>query len=479
MFNLSELITRGSSPLHFHFLGICGTAMAGVAAELHRRGARVTGSDEAVYPPMSTFLGAAGVPVAAGYREENLDPRPDLLVVGNAISRGNPELEAALDRGLPRCSLPELIRWAFLPGKTSVVIAGTHGKTTTAALCAWALEACGREPSWLVGGVPLGLGAGFRFGAGEAFVLEGDEYDTAFFDKRSKFLHYEPRILVLNNLEFDHADIFEDLEGIRRSFRHLLRTVPRSGRVVANWDDPEVRALASSSPCPVVRYSRRESCDGEGPVEWRGQVSPGRVRARGPGGRALDLSHELVGAHQPWNLLAAAAALGELGLSDAEIEGAVATFRGVKRRAELRGEAAGVRVYDDFAHHPTAIRGTLEGFRERYPGRRLWAVAEPRSNTMRRRVFQEALADAFGAADRVCLREVPDPEKVPEAERLDVGRLAVALTARGVPAQDFPDAGAIIAHLVPRLAPGDIVAVLSNGSFENLHDRLLEALAGR
>lgn len=477
MFNLSEQIFRAiGSPVRVHFLGICGTAMAGVAAELHRQGVEVTGSDDAVYPPMSTFLESRGVGVAAGYREENLTPEPDLLVVGNAISRGNPELEAALDRGLSYCSLPELLRWAFLPGKTSLVVTGTHGKTTTAALCAWALETAGRSPSWLVGGVPVGLPGGFHLGEGKTFVLEGDEYDTAFFDKRSKFLHYLPRVLVLNNVEFDHADIFDDLEGVRRSFRHLLRTVPRSGRVVANWDDPEVRALAAQAPCPVVRYSRRDPA-----VEWHGDAPSGggRLKVRGPGGRSLELAHDLVGTHQPSNLLAAAAALAELGLSDREVEKAVASFRGVKRRAELRGEVAGVRVYDDFAHHPTAIRGILEGFRERYPQARLWAVAEPRSNTMRRRVFQQALAEAFGAADRVCLREVPDPAKVPEAERLDVGRLAAAITAGGVPAQAFPDAAAIVEHLAPLLAPGDVVAVLSNGGFEGIHDRLLHALARR
>jgi len=475
MFDLRERITRpGAAPFHVHFQGICGTAMAGVAAELHTRGLRVTGSDEAVYPPMSTYLTERGVPVVAGYAAGNLEPAPDLVVVGNAISRGNPEVEAVLDRGLPYCSLPELIRWAFLPGKTPLVVTGTHGKTTTSALCAWVLNASGRDPSWLVGGVPLGLDQGFRLGGGDAFVLEGDEYDTAFFDKRSKFLHYQPRVLILNNLEFDHADIFEDLEAIRRSFRHLLRTVPGTGRVVANWDDPEVRDLAASAPCRVVRYSRRDPG-----VEWCGEGGGGRLRVRGPGGRVLDLAHGLIGVHQPWNILAAVAALAELGLEDEELERAVASFRGVKRRAELRGEVDGVLVYDDFAHHPTAIQGTLEGFRERYPDRCLWAVVEPRSNTMRRSVFQQALAVVFDVADQVCLREVPNPGKVPEGERLDVDRLARELDSRGVPARAFADAAAIVAYLLENLRSGDVVAVLSNGGFEGLHDRLLEGLRRR
>ncbi len=475
MFDLAERLMRPTgAPLHVHFIGVCGTAMAGVAAELHRRGARVTGSDEAVYPPMSTFLAESGVAVAAGYRPENLEPAPSLVVVGNALSRGNPEVEAVLDRGLPYCSLPELIRWAFLPGKASLVVTGTHGKTTTSALCAWALRKAGRDPSWLVGGVPLDLERGFHLGEGSTFVLEGDEYDTAFFDKRSKFLHYRARVLVLNNLEFDHADIFDDLEAIRRSFRHLLRTVPGSGRVVANRDDEEVVALAAGAPCPVVWYSARDPA-----ADWYGQAQGDRVEVRGPGGVRLDLRHGLIGAHQVWNLLASAAALTEAGLGPGEVEEAVAAFRGVKRRAELRGEVAGVLVYDDFAHHPTAILGTLQGFRHRYPDRRVWAVFEPRSNTLRRRVFQEALAGAFDPADAVCLRDVPNADKVRPEERLDVGRLARAVRERGRPAEAFPDAAAIVAYLLPRLRSGDVVAVLSNGGFEGIHGLLLEGLGRR
>jgi len=423
---------------------------------------------------MSTFLSDCGVAVAAGYRTSNLEPAPSLVVVGNALSRGNPEVEAVLDRGLPYCSLPELIRWAFLPGRTSLVVTGTHGKTTTSALCAWALRRAGRDPSWLVGGVPVDLERGFHLGEGSAFVLEGDEYDTAFFDKRSKFLHYQPRLLILNNLEFDHADIFEDLEAIRRSFRHLLRTVPASGRIVANRDDGEVAALAAGAPCPVVWYSARDPA-----ADWYGQVRGEGVEVRGPGGVRLDLRHGLIGAHQVWNLLAAAAALTEASLGPGEVEEAVAAFRGVKRRAELRGEVSGVRVYDDFAHHPTAIRGTLEGFRHRYPDRRVWAVFEPRSNTLRRRVFQEALAGAFDPADAVCLREVPNADKVRPEERLDVGQLARAVRERGRPAEVFPDAPAIVGYLLPRLRSGDVVAVLSNGGFEGIHGLLLEGLGRR
>jgi UDP-N-acetylmuramate: L-alanyl-gamma-D-glutamyl-meso-diaminopimelate ligase len=469
-----DLNPGASSPTHVHFVGVCGTAMAGVAAELKARGVRVTGSDDAVYPPMSTFLAEAGVPVARGYRAENLEPAPGLVVIGNAVSRGNPEVEAVLDRSLRYCSLPELLRWALLPGKESVVVTGTHGKTTTSALCTWILRSAGLDPSWLVGGIPVGLDKGFHLGSGSPFVLEGDEYDTAFFDKRSKFLQYAPRVVVLNNLEYDHADIYEDLEAIRRSFRHLLRVVPRSGLVVANLDDPEVRALLPLAPCPVVTYAV-----GDPSADWRGRVSTGRLSVRGPAGRQLELTHGLVGRHQAWNLLAAVAVADRFGLADGVIASSIGSFPGVKRRAELRGEAWGVRVYDDFAHHPTAIAGTLEGFRDRYPHQKIWALVEPRSNTMRRRVFQDALATAFGAADQVCLRDVPQADKIPEAERLDVALLAAEVASRGVSAAVFPDAAAIVDFVIPRVAPGDVVVVLSNGGFEGIHDLLLAALCAK
>jgi UDP-N-acetylmuramate: L-alanyl-gamma-D-glutamyl-meso-diaminopimelate ligase len=471
---LKESSGKRNQTMHLHFIGVCGTAMAAVAAELHRRGVRVTGSDQAVYPPMSTFLAEAGVRVLDGFRAENLEPGPDLVVVGNAVSRGNPEVEALLDRRLPYCSLPEFLHWEFLAGKESVVVSGTHGKTTTAALCAWLLRSAGRDPSWFIGGVPVDLGRGFHLGGGAPFVLEGDEYDTAFFDKRAKFLHYAPRVLLLNNLEYDHADIYDDLEAIRRSFRQLLRLVPRSGLIVANVDDPEVRALLLDAPSAVVTYSVSDES-----ADWFGAAQGDRLLVRGPAGSRLELRHHLVGRHQCWNLLAATAAAAWFGVDAAQLEAAAASFRGVKRRAELRGEAWRVPVYDDFAHHPTAIRSTLEGFRDRFPERRIWALVEPRSNTMRRRIFQAALSDAFGAADEVCLRAVPNPEKVTGAGMLDVERLAADLRERGTSACVLPDAAAIAAHVLAGLRPGDVIVVMSNGGFEGIHDRLLQELASR
>lgn len=448
--------------------------MASVAAELHLRGVKVTGSDKAAYPPMSTFLASHGVMVFEGYDAANLAHRPELVVTGNAVSRGNPEVEALLDDGgMNFCSLPELIERSFLPGKRPLVVTGTHGKTTTTALCTWILKEAGFDPSWLIGGLPAGLDGGFRLSSGEPFVLEGDEYDTAFFDKRPKFIHYRPRVLVLNNLEYDHADIYPDLERIREVFRHLLRIVPRSGLIVANADDPEVSALLPLAPCRVETYSKEGR-----PADWSCVEAPGRLTVSGPDGYRTELLHSLVGTHQPWNVMAALAACRAYGVGPEAAAKAVGAFAGVKRRAEKVGEAAGVAVFDDFAHHPTAIASTLAGFRALYPERRIWAVVEPRSNSMRRRVFAESLPKSFADADFVLMRQVPDPGKVPDGQLLDVDAIVDSIAATGKPAASFADAGAIIAHLTPLAKNGDVVVVLSNGGFEGIHGKLLSALGG-
>jgi UDP-N-acetylmuramate: L-alanyl-gamma-D-glutamyl-meso-diaminopimelate ligase len=454
-----------------HFTGICGTAMASVAGELHALGYTVTGSDSHAYPPMSTFLENIGIKVIEGFDAGNLDPAPDLTVIGNAVSRGNPEVEEALEKGLPFTSLAELIGSVFLPGKAPVVVTGTHGKTTTTALITWIMRESGLDPSWLIGGVPLGLGAGFKVGKGAPFVLEGDEYDTAFFDKRSKFLHYRPRVLILNNLEYDHADIYPDMERLRETFRHLLRIVPRGGLIIANADEPEVMALLSSPACPVVTYTMKGA-----KADYAGTASPGKLRVAGPEGFEAEISHEMVGSHQGWNILAGVIACRRFGLDAGAIASGIKSFPGVKRRAEKRGVEGGVTVFDDFAHHPTAIRTTLSGFRELYPGRRIFALLEPRSNTMRRAVFQEALETSFADADFVAIREVPNPEKVPGGKVLDVRELAGTISGSGVPAEVFPDAGAIIDRVLREAGEGDVVVVLSNGGFEDIHERLLSAL---
>lgn len=446
--------------------------MAGVAAELKAKGFAVTGSDGSVYPPMSTFLESRGVAILQGFDEKNLDPAPHLAVIGNSVSRGNPEVEAVLNRRLSYCSLPELLRQGFLEKSKNLVATGTHGKTTTSALCAWILKSAGKNPGWLVGGAPLNLDSGFCPGGGEFFVLEGDEYDTAFFDKRSKFIHYRPWVLALNNLEFDHADIFDSIEDIRKSFRRLIKIVPSAGTIAVNKDDAETMALAAEAPCKTTTYSMKDAS-----ADWFAEESAGQIKIITPKGETIEARHCLVGRHQTWNILAAAATTSALGATAGAIEKAVASFQGVRRRGELRGETRGVRVYDDFAHHPTAIKSTLQGFRDLYPDRKIWAVVEPRSNTMGRSLFQRELASAFDAADGVCVRKVPNPEKSPVGDRLDSARLAVDLRNSGKEAQAFSDAGEIIAWLVPRANSGDVVAILSNGGFEDIHSRLLHALA--
>ncbi len=453
-----------------HFVGVGGTAMAAVAVALQQRGFQVTGSDEKVYPPMSTFLAEHGIAVRTGYAEENLEPAPDLAVIGNAISRGNPEAEAILERKMRYCSLPELLREFFLRGRRSLVVTGTHGKTTTTALLAWIFERSGRNPGFLVGGLPANFGAGARFTDSEWFVIEGDEYDTAFFDKRSKFVHYLPEVVIVNNLEFDHADIFENLAAIQLSFRRLINLVPRNGLLLANGDDPNLAPLLGIRHCPVRRFGLgpdnearavRIECAGDrSAFEYEGQ------RFRVP----------LAGEFNVRNALAAVACARHCGLSAAEIQAALDTFRGVKRRMEIRGEAGGVTVVDDFGHHPTAIRETIRALRLRYPGRRLWAVFEPRTNTTRRNVFQRELADALALADAIAIAEVARLDQLDPAVRLDPDRLMRDLQAGGRPAAYLPSVDSILDHIDKHAQPGDVVCTFSNGGFGGIHDRLLARL---
>lgn len=432
-----------------HFIGICGTAMANVAALCQQRGYQVSGSDQNVYPPMSTFLEAHGIRILCGYRAENLDRRPDLVVIGNVVSRGNPEAERVLDERLPYCSLPELVRELFLADKHSIVVAGTHGKTTTASLLAWVLESAGLQPGFLIGGIPINFQCGARQASGNYFVVEGDEYDTAFFDKRSKFVHYRPDTVILNNIEFDHADIFPDLNAVKRAFRQLIAVVPRRGLIVANGEDANVRDVLSGCQSRVRFFTW---------ADFAGHRIP------------------LAGQHNQRNAAAVAVCCAELGLSRKQIQGGFDTFAGVKRRMEVRGDVGGVTVLDDFAHHPTALAETIRAIRERYPGRRLWALFEPRSNTTRRNVFQRPLAEALALADGVFVARVDRPEQLAEAERLSPEQLVADVRARGVPAAYAPGADEIVAALVPQLQRGDVVAAFSNGSFGGLHEKLLARL---
>ncbi|MEW6218339.1 MAG: UDP-N-acetylmuramate:L-alanyl-gamma-D-glutamyl-meso-diaminopimelate ligase [Thermodesulfobacteriota bacterium] len=460
---------------HIHVMGICGTGMAALAGLLQEAGFVVTGSDTATYPPMSLFLAEKGIPVAEGYRAANLDPRPDLVVVGNVIRATNPEAQALAALAVPYLSMPQALGHFFLAGARSLVVAGTHGKTTTSSLLASVLHHAGLTPGFLIGGLVQGFGANHALGGGQYFVVEGDEYDTAFFDKGPKFLHYRPGIAILTSIEFDHADIYADLAAVEAAFRRLVGILPADGGLVAWGDDPKVRAVAAGALCPVELY-------GEGPAnDWRlaavepqGTGSRFAVEHRGQAYGTFVLP--MPGRHNAANALAVIAVLHRLGLAPEAIAAGLASFAGVRRRQEVRGTEAGVTVIDDFAHHPTAVRVTLAGLRQAYPGRRLVVVFEPRTNTSRRNIFQAEYAAAFGDADRVLLREPLPMDGLPASERFSSARLAADLAAAGQQAASFADTGAILADLGTTLRPGDLVAILSNGGFDNIHQRLLAQL---
>ena len=449
--------------MHIHVLGICGTFMGGLALLARALGHRVTGSDANVYPPMSTQLEQAGIPLTEGWHPAQLDPAPDQVVIGNALSRGNAAVEHVLDRGLRYSSGAQWLAEEVLQGRWVLAVAGTHGKTTTASMLAWILEHAGLAPGFLIGGVPVDFGVSARLGGGPFFVVEADEYDTAFFDKRSKFVHYRPRTLVMNNLEFDHADIFADLAQIQRQFHHLVRTVPGTGLIVAPHEAALDEVLAMGCWTPVERVGEG------GESTWHAEPSSDdcsafRVLCDGRPVGEVRWAH--TGRHNVANALAALAAARHAGVPPAAGVAALCAFRGVKRRMELRGEARGVRVYDDFAHHPTAIRTTLDGLRKKVGAARIVAVLEPRSNTMRLGVHKNDLPDAFAAADEV---RVHAPA--------NLGWDASAVFARmGERAHVHARTGDIVDALVAVLRPGDHVLVMSNGGFENLHQRLLDAL---
>ena len=453
--------------MHVHILGICGTFMGGIAALAQASGHRVTGSDRGVYPPMSTQLEALGIRLIEGYDPAQLDLAPDVVLVGNVMSRGNPLVERLLDSGIPYTSGPQWLAEHVLRGRHVVAVAGTHGKTTTSCMVAWILEQAGLSPGFLVGGVPADFDRSARLGQGAPFVVEADEYDTAFFDKRSKFVHYRPRTLVLNNLEFDHADIYPDLASIQRQVHHLVRTVPGSGRIVVNAGDPALAAtLAMGCWTPREGFSHRVAADWQARLE-----SPDGSRfAVLRGGEAVGtVSWSLIGLHNVDNALAALAAACHAGAAPERAIEALGRFNGVRRRMELRGVAAGVSVYDDFAHHPTAIATTLAGLRGRVGGARIVAVLEPRSNTMKLGLHRDELAGSLAAADRVWLYR-------PRDLSWDLGEVAAAVGAKAGVAEDV---GTLVGALAGELSAGDHVLVMSNGGFEGLHGRLLEALRAR
>jgi UDP-N-acetylmuramate: L-alanyl-gamma-D-glutamyl-meso-diaminopimelate ligase len=456
--------------MHVHILGICGTFMGGVAALARAAGFTVTGSDRNVYPPMSTQLEALGITLTEGFEAAQLSPAPDVVVVGNVMTRGQPVIEALLESRLPYLSGPEWLSREVLRERWVLAVAGTHGKTTTAALLAWILEHAGRNPGFLIGGVPANFGQSARLGGGPLFVIEADEYDTAFFDKRAKFVHYRPRTVVLNNLEYDHADIYPDVAAIQRQFHHLLRIVPGSGRIIWNAADARLReTLAMGCWTPLEGFAARPAAEAlwsARPLE-AGDFSRFEVLL---GGVALGtLEWSLLGAHNMENALAAIAAARHAGVEPARSLTALRTFQGVARRMQLRGEVGGVRVYDDFAHHPTAIATTLDGLRRRSGAARIVAVLEPRSHTMRMGVHQHTLAPALAAADEVWLYTPPD-----------LGwDTAAVLAALGSRAHASADVDALARELAQHARAGDQVLIMSNGGFGGLHEKLLAALAAR
>ena len=472
---------------HIHLIGICGTAMASLAGMLKQRGFRVTGSDAAAYPPMSDFLEELGIPVAQPFDARNLDPLPDLVVVGNAISRGNVELERILDQRIPFCSLPQLLHDEFLRGKEVLVVAGTHGKTTTTSMLAWIFHTAGMQPSFLIGGIAENFGSSFHLGHGKHFILEGDEYDTAFFDKGPKFLHYFPDAIILTSVEFDHADIYKDLDAVETAFKRLVNLIPRRGRIIAfDGATGDATESASLQRClrkafsPVERYGSSPAAD------WK--ITDLKLEAGKTSWTVLhenrpwsDFEFPLAGEYNVWNATAAAVMAFAYGISKEEISAALKTFKSVKRRLEVKAQVNGITIIDDFAHHPTAIAGTLKALRARYAGARLWAILEPRSNTLRRRILQADLARSLAVADEIIVAGVFRSEAVPENERLELPELAADIQNHGRRVRLIANADEIVESIAPEMRSGDVVAILSNGGFGGIYEKLparLRALAG-
>ena len=461
---------KKNAPQKFHFIGISGTAMGSVAAALQERGFKVTGSDESVYPPMSTFLEQSGIKLHQGYAKENIPADADLVVIGNAMKRGNPEVEAVLNRKLFYLSLPEVLKNYFLRGRHNLVVTGTHGKTTTTALLAWLMEKGGHKPGYVIGGIPGNFGHGARLNDSKYFVIEGDEYDTAFFDKRSKFIHYLPELVIVNNIEFDHADIFKDLDEIKLSFKRLLNIVPQNGMVLVNGDDHNCVEVAKDCLAQMVEVGFSKNC--------AQRIRDVAYSTKGSRFKLGDDVYQipLVGEFNVRNAAMAAAAARFYDVPKTKIDGALKTFKGIARRQELRGEVRGVKVIDDFGHHPTAIAKTLEALRHRFPGQRLWAIFEPRSNTTRRAVFQNELPEAFALADGVFISQVARLEQIPEKERLHPEDVVKAISKNGRPAFYEKNADTIVDRIAPMLKKEDVVVVFSNGGFDNIHAKLLERL---
>lgn len=463
---------------HIHLMGICGTGMAALAGMLKSSGYEVSGSDQHVYPPMSDFLAEMGIPVRHGYGSENLDPSPDLVVVGNVITAGNPEASALAAGRIAYLSFPQLLAEQFIGSKTSLVVCGTHGKTTTSSLLATMLHGAGRDPSFMIGGLVQAFGSNFRIGSGDFFVVEGDEYDTAFFDKGPKFLHYRPQIVILTSIEFDHADIYEDLDAVKKSFHRLVEIMPTDGCLVACFDDPLVREIVAGASCRVTSYGCNSAWDWS-LADMRIAADKTSFTVRKNGGTYGEMVSVMPGRHNGLNSLAVVAVMDLLGIDRGVIARELQLFKGVRRRQEVLGTVGGVTVIDDFAHHPTAVRETLDALAQAYVDQRLVAVFEPRTNSSRRSIFQEAYAGVFGPADEIIIREPERLVNLPENELFSARRLVADLCQKGADARTFVTTEDILDYLLKTVKKDDVVVIMSNGGFDDIHLRLMDRLRGR
>jgi UDP-N-acetylmuramate: L-alanyl-gamma-D-glutamyl-meso-diaminopimelate ligase len=470
-----ELNGRPEKLSHIHLMGVCGTGMASLAGMLKEQGYGVTGSDANVYPPMSLLLESLGIPVFDGYGPGNLSPEPDMVIVGNVITRVNPEAAELSRLRLPYLSFPQAIRQFAIGDKESIVISGTHGKTTTSSLIAWILETAGMDPGFMIGGIPRNFETNFKLGKGRYFVIEGDEYDSAFFDKGPKFLHYNPLFVILTSIEFDHADIYRDLDHVIDSFRRLIDLIPSDGRLIANGDDETICREIKRAACGIETYGF-----GKGNHWQIADMADSRaftaVKVLQGGQAQTTFETPLFGRHNISNCLSAVVLAQVLGVPRDALFRALKTFKGVKRRQEILGEKKGIMVMDDFAHHPTAVKETVQAVKQKCPHRRLIVVFEPRSNSSRRNIFQAQYAGSFDDGDVVMIREPPMMEKIPVAERFSVGQLVSDLGERGLEAHCFADTDSLLASLLSGSKAGDIVLIMSNGGFDNLHQRLLKAI---
>lgn len=485
-------------------LGICGTGMGSLAGLLKAKGYTVTGTDEAIYPPMSTQLEALGIKPNVGYGANNLEPGPDLVIVGNVITKDNPEVKAVMERQIPYLSMPQAVSQIFLEGKESIVITGTHGKTTTANILAWLLNYAGADPGFLIGGVGINFGTSYRYANGKYFVIEGDEYDTAFFDKGPKFLHYRPKYAIISSIEFDHADIYKNLGQIKGSFAKFLEIIPTDGLCVVSADAAEITDILYHAHCKVVTYGFSEQaeyrivCHCERPKDAKqspaGKVTPGdcfgadapRNDMRADNRFAITNSgakHEfatpIAGRHNLSNTAAALALLMEIGIDAGILAEGLKTFKGVKRRQEVRGVISSITVIDDFAHHPTAIRETIQAVKARYRSGRVWAIFEPRSNTTRRNIFEKELASSLGEADNAIIAGVFHAEGIPKGDRLNPEAVVRAISDRGCSAHFIPQTAYIVEFVVRNVLPGDTILVMSNGAFDNIHEKIIDGLKKR